>query len=722
MLRFKGILPIAVMSTLSAISVALESNIIPVFVLDEGLLDGVARIQTNPLHITSVEEFEAILGVAQRRSHCLIFFVEEDFAFEDISSKDEKGTPYSHMKQAFLEKKVKLLPRVINPYKYLRNRFQPFDFNTFHVRRTTTNLRLEEDDYKYIYIFLEDGANETRTEKLRRHDAIVQKAIFAVRQRIKGSVIGFYTGKRNPLEEVVGTESDTRKHFHNLKVESPSTADVSTIPAPPHVITFALCGTASFELIGDSFGHGLGQFGQPLETPTTVAKHFLGDESANTPGYGLGKSPGYAPEHGQGGGAENALGHGQKGTPENAPGHGLGVVPGNVPGHGLWDAPGNVPGQGLGEAPGNAPGYGLGKAPGFGKGNALGHAPGIASSSTPRRENTPLDTQGDGNAQGNAPGHGLGEAPGYGVGQAQGNAPGYGVGQAQGNAPGYGVGQAQGNAPGQGLEKVQGNVPGYGLGEAQGNAPGQGLGQGQGYGLGETQGNAPGQGLGKGQGYGLGEAPANAPGQGLGQGQGYGLGETQGNALGQGLGKGQGYGLGETPGNAPGQGLGKGQGNGNAPEQGLGQGQGNEQGYGLGVTQGNAPGYHGENAPGIVSSSTSRGEELGYDNDQRNEQNLPRDSLGKPHGGLGDLPGDLEESPSGSKKLPDCVEKLPANETDKSPPPEKYVNIVIVNCMMIVFILVFVLLYAIQMLMNVRTNSIYDRSDQPPLFSADIGD
>ncbi|KPJ17528.1 hypothetical protein RR48_01862 [Papilio machaon] len=60
-------------------------------------------------------------------------------------------------------------------------------------------LRMYDTRNSHYYIYFEDNLNETRVDTLRRHDVIIKEIYHAVRNYAPGPVIGFYTGKNNPM-------------------------------------------------------------------------------------------------------------------------------------------------------------------------------------------------------------------------------------------------------------------------------------------------------------------------------------------------------------------------------------------------------------------------------------------------------------------------------------------------------------------------------------------
>lgn len=174
-----------------------DKNTVPVFMLDHDQVMAHVQFDPNPFAKISASNFADIIHDSIKRSESVIIFIEDSFSVEDISTKDKFGTPFVNLRAALGHNKVKYFPAVIEPYKLLNQVFQPKQFNVFYLR-TRTKLQLM-DNFKYIYIFFQDGSNETRADVLRRHDTIIREVLFVVRQLKAGPVVAFYTGKLNPV-------------------------------------------------------------------------------------------------------------------------------------------------------------------------------------------------------------------------------------------------------------------------------------------------------------------------------------------------------------------------------------------------------------------------------------------------------------------------------------------------------------------------------------------
>uniref|UniRef100_A0A2A4JV97 V-type proton ATPase subunit S1/VOA1 transmembrane domain-containing protein n=1 Tax=Heliothis virescens TaxID=7102 RepID=A0A2A4JV97_HELVI len=155
------------------------------------------EVDPNPFTKLSSSSFANIVHESVKRTNGIIIFVEETFCTEDISAKDKYGTPYVHLHSALLDNKVKYFPSVIDPFKILNNIFKPQQHNVFYLA-SQTKLQIV-DTFNHIYIFFQDGVNETRAQILRRHDTIIREVVFVVRQLKPGPIVAFYTGKTNPV-------------------------------------------------------------------------------------------------------------------------------------------------------------------------------------------------------------------------------------------------------------------------------------------------------------------------------------------------------------------------------------------------------------------------------------------------------------------------------------------------------------------------------------------
>lgn len=174
-----------------------NKDTLPVFLIDSENVMSHLNVQPNPFVKMTASLFADIIHDAIKRSEFVIIFVEDKLCSEDISLKDKLGSPYYHLHQGLLNKKVKYVPAVTEPYKILTQIFRPRQFNVLYL---SSGVKLQlHDNSKYLYIFFQDGINDTRAQSLRNHDIIMQEVYFTVRQLKTGPIIAFYTGKVNPI-------------------------------------------------------------------------------------------------------------------------------------------------------------------------------------------------------------------------------------------------------------------------------------------------------------------------------------------------------------------------------------------------------------------------------------------------------------------------------------------------------------------------------------------
>ncbi|KAJ0169982.1 hypothetical protein K1T71_014588 [Dendrolimus kikuchii] len=178
-------------------TVTADKEVVPAFLIDDDQVMKDLKYDANPFNKMSSTDFGDIVHEIIKRSEGVIMFIENMFCTEDLSSKDKLGTPFFHLRQGLLNKSVKYFPAVTEPYSILNQIFQPQPFTVFFLN-IGTKLELP-DKFKYIYVFFEDGKNESRTQALRRHDLIIKQVYFVIRQLKAGPIVAFYTGKYNPV-------------------------------------------------------------------------------------------------------------------------------------------------------------------------------------------------------------------------------------------------------------------------------------------------------------------------------------------------------------------------------------------------------------------------------------------------------------------------------------------------------------------------------------------
>ncbi|CAH2207576.1 jg1072 [Pararge aegeria aegeria] len=176
-----------------------ERDRTPVFVIDyDNVLTNLPN-KASPFMKMKSSDFSNIIEVAIERSKVVVLFVEETFSTEDISIKDKIGSPFYHLDQELREKKATYLPSVSQAFKTLKSHLQPLASYVFYLSDSSSKLRIYDKNLRHFYIYFKDGANETRSSALRRHDLLMQEVYLVVRQIAAGPVVAFYTGKVNPV-------------------------------------------------------------------------------------------------------------------------------------------------------------------------------------------------------------------------------------------------------------------------------------------------------------------------------------------------------------------------------------------------------------------------------------------------------------------------------------------------------------------------------------------
>ncbi|CAK1587602.1 unnamed protein product [Parnassius mnemosyne] len=177
-----------------------DHGVVPVFLLDYGGVMNHLKIEPNPFSKITTTFFTDVVQDVIKNSNIAIIFIENTFSPEDISTKDNKGTVFSHLRDGVLHNQIKYFPAVIEPYKTLRQTFQLHDLNIFYISDTNMKIKMYDTNYKHYYVYFVDGLNETRTDVLKRHDKIIKEVYSAVQQLTSGPVVAFYTGKTNPIK------------------------------------------------------------------------------------------------------------------------------------------------------------------------------------------------------------------------------------------------------------------------------------------------------------------------------------------------------------------------------------------------------------------------------------------------------------------------------------------------------------------------------------------
>ncbi|CAG9574882.1 unnamed protein product [Danaus chrysippus] len=180
-------------------SVRAERDTTPVFILDYDKQLKNVNEKGNPFDKMKSSDFSKIVDDAMRLSRIIIIFVEDSFCSEDISVKDKYGSPFYHLGLGLKEKQVKYLPAVSQPYNTLKRKFPPKDVNIFYLSDGNAQLNLYDHRLDYYYIYFKDNKNESRASKLKGHDLSMKEVLLVMHQIAKKPIIGFYTGKVNPV-------------------------------------------------------------------------------------------------------------------------------------------------------------------------------------------------------------------------------------------------------------------------------------------------------------------------------------------------------------------------------------------------------------------------------------------------------------------------------------------------------------------------------------------
>ncbi|CAK1553818.1 unnamed protein product [Leptosia nina] len=176
-----------------------NANTVPVFVLDyESVLPQI-DLEPNPFSKVDPNIFLDVIHETLKDDKIVVIFIEELLSTEDISIKDEHGSPFYNLKRGILNGKVKYFPKVVEPYKALKQVFQHRKFNVFHITSASNKIQIHNGRQKHFYIYFKDVLNETRANALRRHDLVMNEVYSVIKSIATGPVVAFYTGKINPI-------------------------------------------------------------------------------------------------------------------------------------------------------------------------------------------------------------------------------------------------------------------------------------------------------------------------------------------------------------------------------------------------------------------------------------------------------------------------------------------------------------------------------------------
>lgn len=170
----------------------------PVFIIDyDHVHSHSSGLASNPLSALGESFLQAVVDKSRENASVVVLFVEDHLATEDLSKKDRRGTPYYYLQRSLAENNAYYFPAVVNPFKVLSEMLPSQQFNV--LRLQNANMKLQGfAGHKYLYVYFEDGQNETRSTALRRHDIIMREVYVILRQLVPGPVVAIYTGRSNP--------------------------------------------------------------------------------------------------------------------------------------------------------------------------------------------------------------------------------------------------------------------------------------------------------------------------------------------------------------------------------------------------------------------------------------------------------------------------------------------------------------------------------------------
>lgn len=175
-----------------------NSKGVPVIIIDyEHVHSKTYSLSPNPLTFLSEVYFRPVIQNIQQIASAVVIYVEEELIVEDLSVKDNQGTPYRNLQMMLHEKNAVYFPAVVDPFKIVSKVFPPQEFNVVTLRNSSEKLKWYKA-YKYLYVYFEDDKNETRSSALRRHDFILHEVHSALRQQVAGPVVAIYMGQRYP--------------------------------------------------------------------------------------------------------------------------------------------------------------------------------------------------------------------------------------------------------------------------------------------------------------------------------------------------------------------------------------------------------------------------------------------------------------------------------------------------------------------------------------------
>ncbi|KAG6459172.1 V-type proton ATPase subunit S1-like [Manduca sexta] len=199
------VFPLLVLSVVSATTV-------PVYLWGNPLE---SSSKSNPLAVTTAQEFRGILKNELVDDPFLLVFIEESLSPEDFSRKNEKGESSFPFLQSFLSNSL-YLPSVDDAYRVLNEA----NDKALRVRLSENGLTadIEDENNKVVFIVLSDAKDgESRYDMLRRHNDFMEEQF----SKFEGNnVIGLYTA-RKPAWIIPESHFRVRRQAPAVNVSTP---------------------------------------------------------------------------------------------------------------------------------------------------------------------------------------------------------------------------------------------------------------------------------------------------------------------------------------------------------------------------------------------------------------------------------------------------------------------------------------------------------------------
>ncbi|XP_041968075.1 uncharacterized protein LOC121725277 [Aricia agestis] len=190
-----------VMITLCGYFISAEHQGVPVFLSDQRKVLSV-NIDDSPFKKMLPTDFTTIMTEVKEKGNVVLIFIEPTLSMEDVSLKDESGTPYFYLSQGIKDGNVKFLPSASSHFETLTDIFPPTIDNTFYLSGTSFSNSIKQkmfySNLKHFYIQFQNE-RENRINTLRNHDRIMQEIYLTVGNINPGPVLSVYTGKANPI-------------------------------------------------------------------------------------------------------------------------------------------------------------------------------------------------------------------------------------------------------------------------------------------------------------------------------------------------------------------------------------------------------------------------------------------------------------------------------------------------------------------------------------------